>query len=317
MKLQTEVNISPLKYKIDSTKRGLSIGSCFAQRVALRLRRLYLSIAINPFGVLYNPQSVADTIERLVGGEPFTEADLCFDGELWHSFAHHGSFSSPSLKRTLNMINTALDDGAEMLRRADYVIITFGTAWVFRHICSGMTVANCHKFPASDFVRERLNVEQMVETFEYIFRTVLSDKRVILSVSPIRHIKDGLAENSLSKAVLRVAAAELCERCPNVEYFPAYEIMLDELRDYRFYKTDMLHPSEQAVDHIAERFMQAAVEHDTRELISKVEKIVTALEHRPMNPDTEAYARFRSEIETKIEELRKSHPEIVLPEKLL
>jgi len=311
MKLQTEVDISPLKCRIDYAKAGLSIGSCFAQEVAMRLRRLRLPIAVNPFGVLYNPLSVADAIERLAGGEHFTEADLCFDGELWHSFAHHGSFSSTEVKRTLEMINSALDEGGEMLRRADYMIITLGTAWIFRHIDSGRRVANCHKFPAKNFVRERLSVGQTVENLENIFRAVLPNMRIILSVSPIRHIKDGLAENSLSKAVLRVAAAELCERCPNVEYFPAYEIMMDELRDYRFYKTDMLHPSEQAVDYIAERFMQAAMESDTHRLISKVEKIVTAMEHRPINPDTEAYARFRSEIETKIEELGKSHPEIV------
>jgi lysophospholipase L1-like esterase len=265
--------------------------------------------------MLYNPLSVAGAIERLAGREHFTKVDLCSDGELWHSFAHHGSFSSRDAGQMLETINAVLDEGVEALQKADYMIITFGTAWVFRHIDSGMTVANCHKFPAKDFVRERLEVRQIVESFEKIFRTVLSEKRVVLSVSPIRHIKDGLAENSLSKAVLRVAVAELCERCPNVEYFPAYEIMMDELRDYRFYKADMIHPSEQAVGYIAERFMDATVDQDTRELVSKVEKIVTALEHRPMNSETETYTRFHSELETKIEALEKSHPEIVFPDK--
>jgi len=264
---QTLVNIAPLKCRIDYSKRGLSLGSCFAYEVASRLNKMRLpQITVNPFGMLYNPISISGAIERLASGVHFSESDLCFDGELWHSFAHHHSFSSANPKQMLEAINTTFDEGVEALQKADYVIITFATTWIFRHIGSNRIVANCHTFPETDFVQERLNVKQITETFERIFNAILAGKQVILTINPIMDLQNGLIENSLCKAILRVAIAELCEKCPNVEYFPAYEIMVDELRDYSFYKSDMIHPNLQAVDHIVRRFVDVAMDTEIREV---------------------------------------------------
>ena len=304
------VNIDPLKCRIDYTKRGLSLGSCFASELTLKLRRLFLPVTVNPFGTLYNPLSVADAIIRLASGEQFSEDDLCFDGELWHSFSHHHSFNSTDKIQMLETINSAFKQGVEALQKADYVIITLGTTRIFRHIDSNRTVANCHKFPATFFVQERLDVKQTVEPLEQIFNTILADKSVILSVSPIRYYNYGLADNSLNKAIIRMAVEELCKRCPNVEYFPAYEIMIDELRDYHYYKPDTVHPTDRAVEYIARRFLDATMDTETLDLVTKVKNIVIAMEYKPIDPTTEDFARFRSDIRLRIEEFRKSHPEV-------
>ena len=265
MKFRTEIEVVPFERRIDHTRRGFSVGSCFAASIAGRLARCKFPLTGNPTGVLYNPFSIADLLE--VGGPELAEAD--------------------------------------------YVLVTFGTAWVYEE--GGRVVANCEKRPAHLFTRRRLSVEEIVERFDGLMQNALSGKQVIFTVSPIRHLKDGFEENSLSKAVLRLAIAEIVARHPAAaQYFPAFEILNDDLRDYRFYGPDLAHPSAEAVEYIWEKFSAAAFGPETLKLLPQIEKIVRAMEHRPFSPDGEEYATFRRTMLGHAREFAALHPEIDL-----
>lgn len=344
MKFRTEIEIET-RPQLDAYRAaGFSLGSCFAGNMAERMTRLRLPIASNPFGVLFNPLSMAGAIEALAAGRRFTRADLvCRDG-VWTNFAFHGSFADPDPDRALGAMNDAVVAGGRALREADYVILTFGTAWVFElaeafyaegmggepapEAAPGITpeaaiasraaypvgevVANCHKFPARAFTRRRLSVDETVERYARLMEGPLADKRVILTVSPVRHLKDGFAGNGVSKATLLLAAAELEGRYDNISYFPAFEIMNDDLRDYRFYAADMLHPAPVAVDYIWELFSRWLFTPDSLKAAGEVEKIAAAAAHRPLNPDTAAHAAFMRDMLRKTQELRSARPEIDL-----
>ncbi len=295
MKLQTIVDIKEFEPQIDYKSRLFAIGSCFADRVGERMRRAKLSVEVNPVGVLFNPISVCRTIERLVQQRHIT-ADELHEGSLceppFYHFDMHSSLSMATREQSLEAMNGAIDRGAEALMAADWVIITLGTAWVYEHIESGEVVANCHKRPAREFRRRRLSVEEVVQQIESVVTGALSGKRIILTVSPIRHLADGLMENSVSKATLRLAVEQLCERYSEVSYFPSYEILVDELRDYRFYDQDMVHVAPIAVEYIWERFQSVALTVEAQRLLPRVAQIVRAAEHRAVNPQSAEHRRF-------------------------
>ncbi|MCL2560890.1 MAG: GSCFA domain-containing protein [Rikenellaceae bacterium] len=315
MEFRTRVNIAPFERKIGHTQSGLSLGSCFATNVAAHMRRAKLRVADNPFGVLFNPLSVANALERLADGREFGRDDLVWNGDMWCNFSLHGSFSSPCAEEALYSMNRAVRDGAQQLESADYVIITFGTAWVYER--NGAVVANCHKLPAAEFVRRRLAVEEIVARYDALFTSsALRGKHIILTVSPVRHTKDGLAENSLSKAVLIEAVHALSERHATADYFPAFEIVCDELRDYRFYAADMVHPSEVAVQYIWERFAKAALTERARDAAKAAESVVTAVEHRPLHPAAASHTTFRAAILNRIVTLAERYPEIDFSEEI-
>lgn len=308
MNFRTPVSLSPAGFPVDYSTRGLFVGSCFADSVAGRMARLKFPVESNPCGVVYNPASVAGTLDRLHEGSGFSAEELTANGELWVSFSHHGSFASSDPAEALRRMNEAAACGSEALARASYVVITLGTAWVYEHMASGRIVSNCHKFPAADFRRFRLSAAEIVSLFTEPLSTYLSGKKVIFTVSPIRHIRDGLAENQLSKATLLLAVDELTRRFANCHYFPAYEIMMDDLRDYRFYEADMIHPSPVAVDYIWEQFAGWVIPPPVRELMAQVEKLVTAAEHRPFNPESAAHRKFRAEMACQTARLQAQHP---------
>ncbi|MDR2885851.1 MAG: GSCFA domain-containing protein, partial [Rikenellaceae bacterium] len=240
----------------------------------------------------------------------FGPDELYHDGELWHSFAHHGSFSDVSPERALAAMNGAATAGTQALRQAGWVAITLGTAWVYER--GGQVVANCHKLPASQFSRRRMSVEDVVEVLGEAIRKHLAGKNIILTVSPIRHIKDGLAENARSKAILIEAAHRICESNPRAEYFPAFEIVTDELRDYRFYGPDLVHPTAQTADYVWVRFRDATTDPATREVMARVEQLTSAASHRPLHPDTPSYQKFRAAMAAKAGALAREYPEIDL-----
>lgn len=337
MEFRTKVNIRPFRHKIDYSMNGLSIGSCFAENMASKLRMAKFRIESNPFGVLYNPYTVADTLDSLNTAKVFTEEDLVREGDLWSSFSFHGSFSSTDPGKALEAMNEAVLQGREALAKADYVILTFGTAWVYelnpdygakdedggeslimrakrivREMARPRIVANCHKFPAKAFSRRRLSVGEIVDIYSILLDTVLKDKLVLLSVSPVRHIKDGLEENNVSKSTLLLAVAELAAKYENVDYFPAFEIVNDELRDYRFYKEDMVHPSDQAVEYVWQIFGETLFARKTAETVEEVRQIVAAAAHRPLNPESASHRRFLRSMLRKAEALQKKHPSIDL-----
>lgn len=289
---RTIIPIAPFVRKIDHSQRILSLGSCFAENIAVRLLAAKFRVTASPTGILFNPESIARAIERYTEERVPAKMELQYSNERWFSYDFHSSFSGADVDTALASMQQGIKLGAEALRRADTYIITFGTAIVYRLIETGQVVANCHKQPQAFFSREMLSAEEIVERYSALLEGPLCGKRVIFTVSPIRHLSEGAEENSLSKATLRVAIGEIVKRYPNATYFPSFEIMNDELRDYRFYAEDMTHPSPTAIDYIWERFAEAAFSPATLSLIDQIERIAAAVAHRPFNSQSEAHRRF-------------------------
>ena len=292
MQFRTTVKIESLKQKIGHNDSILSLGSCFADNIASRLAAAKFQITASPSGVLFNPESIASAIERYSRAAAPTAEELREGDEGWYSFDFHSSLSHSEREVALAQMQQAVEQGAETLAKAKVVIVTFGTAWVYRFKENGRVVANCHKQHQSLFSREMLSIEEIVERYAPLMEGVLAGKKVIMTVSPIRHLSDGLEANSLSKAILRVAIDKLAERYDNVHYFPSFELLNDDLRDYRFYADDMTHPSAVAIDYIWERFEEYAFSAATTDIIKRLRKIADAVAHRPLNADTEAHRNF-------------------------
>jgi hypothetical protein len=296
--VDTQKNTNQISHK----SQILMLGSCFTENIGQRLLELKFNVNVNPFGIIFNPISVANSIDRLISGTPYTEKDLFFYNEAWHSYMHHSRFSDANIHTCLNQINSNLEFSNGKLPETEYLILTFGTSWVFVHNAYNSVVSNCHKVPASHFTRRILNVSEIVECYQLIInklKTIQPNLKVILTLSPVRHLKDGADGNQVSKAILRLAIHELCS-LGLAEYFPSYEIMLDDLRDYRFYNTDMVHPSEQAIDYIFEKFSASYFNTDTLKLNQEISSIRTACKHRPSNTESNAYKTFTKNILNKI-----------------
>ena len=246
----------------------ITFGSCFATEMGKALQDEGYNILINPFGVLFNPVSIYNSILRLLDKRPFTLDDVIerdplygknsglFRPSSYVSFYHHGSFASPSPEEFLSKANKSLLDASKFLYEASTVIVTFGTSWVFRHLHRDIIVSNCHKIPAYEFTRERLGIDEIADMFIPLLSDprLGKDKRWIFTVSPIRHLKDGLHGNQISKSILLLAIEKMCASSDNAHYFPSYEIVLDELRDYSYFAEDTVHPSPEAIRIVWERF---------------------------------------------------------------
>ncbi len=281
MNLQTPIQYEPLADRISFGSRVVCLGSCFASNVGGIMKDLGFDIMVNPFGVLYNPASIASSLTRLDSAMPFTQQDVICSQGLWCSFFHHSSMGRSSSEEFLHDANEALQADSLRWAAADWVIVSLGTAFVFRHIERDIVVSNCHKVVPQEFVRERLTVEQCVSLLTPLIEAH-PEKKWIFTVSPIRHLKDGLHGNRISKATLLLAVEELQGAFPNVHYFPAYEIMDDELRDYRFYDEDMTHPTRQAVNYIWEHFINFATDPLEVERIRQEERRLRRSQHIPI-----------------------------------
>ena len=286
MKLQTTVSFPPSRIGIRPDDRILVLGSCFADQVGVRMLQAGFQACVNPFGTLYNPFSLASALSRLCDGRPFTESECVEMGagaDLVCSFSHHTSFARPTQEEFLDHANRSLEEAADFWRDCNKAVLTLGTVFCWLH--DGAVAANCLKRPASEFERVEMNLEQVTAVLRGI---VLSSpgKEFIFTVSPVRHLGDGAHLNQLSKSTLLLAVDALLrdpavgQRC---EYFPAYEIMMDELRDYRFYAEDMTHPTAQAADYIWERFVEFAVPAEDKARIAAAEKAWKAARHRPLH----------------------------------
>jgi len=317
-RFRTEISPALSKFPIDYHSNCLFIGSCFTENIGKKMQELKFSTIINPFGVVYNPLSVINCCNILLNDRLFTETDLHYYNEQWFSFYHHSSFSHPNRDICLQNINTAIGETAQYLQSCSHLFITFGTAWVYKLLLSGEVVSNCHKLPASHFERNLLTINKIVDEAALLFhklRATNSDLKVILTVSPVRHIKDGAHGNQLSKGILLLAVEQLC-KLNFVEYFPAYELVLDDLRDYRFYDADMLHPNQLAIDYVWEKFVASNIHSECSPLMLEISKIVHAKKHRVFNPTTNLHKQFVISNKHKIEELLKKHPYINLEEEL-
>jgi hypothetical protein len=297
---RTEVKIPHSEWKTGYQNQKMAFGSCFAENIGEKLQNACFKININPFGVLFNPLSVLQSIDYLLNNKIFDENDIFKYNSLWHSFNHSSKFSRILPEDTLLNINKELQKAKNDFQNADILIFTFGTAWIYQYIETGQTVANCHKLPAAKFSRRRLQVDEIAEKFIALLQKITVQSpavRFIFTVSPVRHFKDGAVENNASKATLLLAVNEIVKNCKSATYFPAYEIMNDELRDYRFYAADMLHPSSVAIDYIWQRFSETFFDEETNILRKRLEQYYTAKSHRPLHPDTPEYYKFCEDLE--------------------
>jgi hypothetical protein len=290
--------------KITHRSSILSIGSCFSTMIGEKLAERKFPVLNNPFGTIFNPLSIANLLEDSALEMPVnTDLMLVRDGLYLHFGMHSDvvAYSQDSLER---LIQKKQQQVKNSLEHASLLLVTFGTAWVYEYGEKGQIVANCHKQPADLFEKRLLHPDEIQKAFSSflnILREINPNIRVILTVSPVRHTRDGIPENQLSKSVLRLAAHDLTETYDFVSYFPSYEIMMDELRDYRFYKEDMVHPNAQAEDYIWQRFKTAWIDSKSFQLIEEFEGIKRDLAHRPFNPDSPAHMKFLDNLQKKLE----------------
>jgi hypothetical protein len=312
----TAIDISESRDKINFGDRVMFLGSCFAENIGAKMSENRFNVCVNPFGTLYNPMSVSMACKRMLNPVRFGEKDLFFHNGLYGSFFHHGCFSRPDMEDALRNMNESLDSSVKVFNHLSYLIITFGSAYVYYFKENGTIVANCHKRPETDFLRERTSVNQITEEWSNLITDLLRINpalKFIFTVSPIRHFRDGVHNNQVSKATLLLSEQLLTEMYPeNVSYFPAYEIMMDELRDYRFYAEDMIHPSSLAIRHIWERFCKTRMTDNTRNLITEIGGLNKALNHTVLNDKSEEYKIFLKQTLLKIERLKEKNPYICL-----
>lgn len=307
------IPVSPLR--LNHLTKILCIGSCFTEHIGGKLAYYRFPVDINPTGIQYNPASVVKTLESMVLGKGYTREDLERSEDLWFSWGHHGSFSSSDLNGCLEGINSRLSGASAFLRQAAVLCVSFGTAFTYVLKGKGEIVSNCHKQPAELFERRFLDPGRIVSEFTDIAGRISElnpGLRYIFTVSPVRHIKDGMPENQRSKAALHLAVRELCELTGG-EYFPAYEIVMDELRDYRFYAEDMIHPNSTAIDYIWERFRETYLDESAETVCRELDPILSGLRHRPLHRESEAHGRFTESLKRRIAAFREKYPSIPLP----
>lgn len=288
------------------------LGSCFASHIGRRLTEAKFACEVNPYGVLYNPLSISTALRELMAGKQYTEEDLYCYRECWHSPMHHGDFSAASVEETLRNINGQSEKARKALDALDCLLLTWGTAWVYEDRDTQRIVGNCHKRPECCFTRRKLSVDEIVnDGIDWIGRLLKlrPHLKILFTVSPIRHVRDGMHANQLSKATLLLAIDALQAYFPeHVFYFPAYELVLDELRDYRFYADDMVHPSELAIEYVWQHFAESCFSEDTLRIMEECKNISRMLEHKPFHPESEEYKRFLGQIVLKIDRLNEKCP---------
>lgn len=295
---------------IDYQSKILLLGSCFSENIGEKFEYYKFQNGVNPFGILFHPKAIATFFERVVKEQYYTENDLVFHNEQWHCFDAHSSLSDFSKEMLLSNLNGVLKTVREELKNTSHVIITLGTAWVYEHKKQNITVANCHKIPQKEFHKRILSVEETTLSLQQTRSLLVElnpDIQIIYTVSPVRHLKDGFIENQQSKAHLLTAVHQKVTNS-NVTYFPSYEIIMDELRDYRFYKEDMVHPNQIAVDYIWQQFYTAWCHESTEPIMKQVETIQKGLAHKPFHPNSEQHQQFLKNLEKKKEELLKNFP---------
>jgi len=303
MKFRTELPHKASFLEIDHQQDILSLGSCFADRIAHLMRKSKFSIRINPLGISYNPISLARTLRWMMGKEELDEIRYHEQRGQYFSFDLHSSWAKADKEELENALSDLRQSLASYLQEIDLLILTFGTARVYRLGESQRIVANNYAFPADRFQRELLGLEEMRASYADLIQELKAynpDLQILLTVSPVRHVRDGLEENAISKSLLRILCHQIEESQPFIHYFPAYEIMLDDLRDYRFYEADLIHPNEQAETYIWEAFCKRYLNTDSLDLLEKIAAIQRDLAHKAFRPDSEAHQKFLRKLEQKI-----------------
>lgn len=317
MELRTTFNIEPSGDKIGYNDPVMFIGSCFASSIGMQMDMGHMPVMINPAGTVFNPVSVCNTIDTITAGKDFVENDLHSHDGIYFSFCHYTDFSSEDPERVLQKINNKSHEALAFLKRARYLFITFGTARVYRWKKTGQIVSNCHKIPSSEFETELLSVKQIVKIWSdqlNRLHTLFPGLKVIFTISPVRHWKDGAHGNQVSKSVLFLAVEELLCHSVSPQYFPAYELVMDDLRDYRFYNDDMLHPSPVAINYIWEAFSRCYIESKTMNIWNEVTKITKACNHQFNNDSYNKIKSFAERMLIQISAIEKKVPALNLSE---
>ena len=319
MNLQTKISLKPKRFhQIDYKSKVVLLGSCFSENIGEKFDYYKFQSLQNPFGILFHPLAIERFITNAINKKEYIAKDVFLNNERWHCFDAHSKLSDTSETKLLSKLNSEIDKTHNFLKEASHIIITLGTAWTYRYIEDDKTVTNCHKIPQKRFLKELLSIDEISESLDAIISLVKSinpSVNFIFTVSPVRHIKDGFIENMQSKAHLISAIHQVLEKHSSttnyqLDYFPSYEIMMDELRDYRFYKEDMLHPNQLSVNYIWEKFKSVYVSEETNHIMVDVENIQKGLSHKPFNPNSEAHQKFILDLETKIKTLNSAYSHI-------
>ena len=314
MKFSTTIPIDSYEHPIDYSSRILSIGSCFAENMGNKCDYFKFQNTVNPFGIIFNPVSIAKLVRRAVENQPFGETDLFFHNDTWQCYEVHSELSHPDKETYLHTLNERLTVLQVELSKASHVFITYGTAWVYTFKGNGQVVANCHKVPQNQFDKTLLSVQTIEDAMQNtidLIHKANPQAKVIASISPVRHSKDGFVENQRSKAHLITALHPVLKaNTAALNYFPSYELVMDELRDYRFYADDMLHPSALAIEYIWERFTVACMTPSALATMQEVDTIQKGLAHRPFNPESPSHIKFLHSLQMKMTQLQQQFPQL-------
>lgn len=319
MKFHYEFDIkSPVK-QIQHQHFMMLIGSCFTESMGEKLRKHKFEVTENPHGILFNPISVAEAITQYIEQPVYTESDLFYYNECWHSWKHHSRFSGITAADALQKINSSIAASHIALKKADHIMITLGSAWVYMltenamNYKQGTVAANNHKAPADWFSKKLLTTEEVLRVLDNMIHRLFHfnpDIQIIFTISPVRHLREGVIENNKSKAVLIQAVHHLVEKFEGLYYFPAYELVIDDLRDYRFYAEDLVHPNFHATQYVWEKFANACMSDETRSLLKEIAAVNLAVQHKPFNPSTAQHQQFLKNYQEKTMVLRQLHPYI-------
>ena len=303
--------IPPFEQKINYAHQLLFMGSCFTENIGETMQLYKFNVKINPNGVLYNPASMAVALRRYIDKKAITENELFHANERWNSWEHHSCFSNTDKQSCLKTINDSILSAHDFIKQTDWLFITFGSAFLYKRNSTAELVANCHKVPQKEFTKHMLSVNEIAADYRILIQqlnAVNNNLKIIFTISPVRHIREGVVENNHSKARLVEAVHELIQQHDNTFYFPAYELIIDDLRDYRFYNSDLVHPNEQAISYVFEKLMNTVFDEKTKQLFAKIKDIITARQHRPFNSNTEGYLKFKAAYTERCKQLQKDYP---------
>jgi len=304
---RTIINENPSVDKLDLHHRVLTMGSCFAEIIGTKLRMQKIDTLINPFGTAYNPYSIHKIFQFAIDNKVELDSGLIKQQDIYFNYDFHSEFSSLTKSDLENKIISTVASTHSFLKSTDWVILTYGTAWVYKRKDTEDVVSNCHKVPVHHFTKSLLTEGEITTSFEGVYKALkkIHPKiKFLLTVSPVRHIKDTIELNSVSKAVLRLACHRITSSCQDVHYFPAYEIMIDDLRDYRFYKSDMIHPSDVAENYIWEKFVDRYANAELKKFLKEWQEILAALAHRPFHPNSMSHQNFLKELIARLDDLK-------------
>ena len=313
MTFQTSIPIQKSDFLINYSSKLVSFGSCFAENMSDKFDYFKFQNTTNPFGIIFNPISLEKIILRSIQKKYFTENDIFYHNEAWHCYEVHSELSNPDKAEFLTTLNQLIDATNVKIEKLTHCLITLGTSWVYKNIESDEIVANCHKVPQKLFTKELLSAADIEASLKNIIseiRSINPNAKFVFTVSPVRHIKDGFVENNVSKSHLITALYHFLSNATSSIYFPSYEIMMDELRDYRFYAEDMLHPNQTAIDYIWMRFSENFINETEFETMQYVSEIQKSLSHRPFNPNSESHLKFQENLKQKINAIVAKYPEM-------